>query len=259
MEQNEYNAYAMYIGHRILVNKLHMDGGIGSNPLVIESGERGRIVIFRYGVIVCFGLNALERGKLVDDLSEYIINPFEHVSEQIGLVLDEQNEAVIQERIHMLDFSVQRLQVIAEVLARAVVLDYYEQTMTKTFDQIEPLSQQLKQKSRIMSNDKVLLSQIGDILSIQGKMVGRVEVSEKPEVLWEYPELERLYQKLEDEFEIKERHVALERKLTVITDSAETMLDLLNIKRSLRVEWYIVILIVIEILLTLNDKFFHIV
>ena len=88
-------------------------------------------------------------------------------------------------------------------------------------------------------------------------MVGRVEVSEKPELLWEYPELEKLYVRLEDEFEIRERHLALERKLGIISRTAETLLDLLNNRRSLRVEWYIVLLIVAEILLTLYEMFFQ--
>ena len=59
--------------------------------------------------------------------------------------------------------------------------------------------------------------------------------------------------RLEDEYELRERHVALERKLDLISRTAETLLDLMQHKRSLRVEWYIVILIVIEILLTLYE------
>lgn len=83
-------------------------------------------------------------------------------------------------------------------------------------------------------------------------MVGRVEVTEKPELLWEHSELERVYLRLEDEFELHERHVALEHKLELISRTAAT---LLQTNRSLRVEWYIVILIVVEIVLTLYDKF----
>ncbi len=60
---------------------------------------------------------------------------------------------------------------------------------------------------------------------------------------------------LEDEFELQERHVALERKLQVISNTAETLLDLLQTQQSQRVEWYIVILIVVEIALTLYELF----
>jgi uncharacterized Rmd1/YagE family protein len=41
----------------------------------------------------------------------------------------------------------------------------------------------------------------------------------------------------------------------LLSRTIETVLDLLNQRRSLRVEWYIVILIVIEIGLTLYEMF----
>jgi uncharacterized Rmd1/YagE family protein len=82
-------------------------------------------------------------------------------------------------------------------------------------------------------------------------MVGRVEIGENPEILWDRPELERLYMRLIDEYELRERHRAIERKLELISRTAETALELLHNKRSLRVEWYIVILILVEIVLFL--------
>ena len=88
-------------------------------------------------------------------------------------------------------------------------------------------------------------------------MVGRVEVGEKPDALWERPDLERLYLRLEDEFELKERQLALHRKLEVIGQTVETVLDLLQSRRALRVEWYIVVLIVAEILLNLYEMFWR--
>ncbi len=100
-----------------------------------------------------------------------------------------------------------------------------------------------------------MLRHIGEVLTNQHNMVGRVEVSEKPDLLWYSPELERLYAYLEDEFEIRERHRALERKLDLIARTAQTMLNLVQTKRSLRVEWYIVILIVVEILLSVYQLF----
>lgn len=82
-------------------------------------------------------------------------------------------------------------------------------------------------------------------------MVGRVEISEKPDMLWDNPGLEGLYLRMEGEFEIRERYVALERKLNLISRTVQTVAELLHSKRSLRLEWSIVILIVIEIMLTL--------
>lgn len=85
----------------------------------------------------------------------------------------------------------------------------------------------------------------------QQEMVGRIEVSEKPDLLWDHPELERLYARLEAEYELRDRYRALERKLELISRTAATVLDILQARRNLRVEWYIVILIVVETALAL--------
>ena len=73
--------------------------------------------------------------------------------------------------------------------------------------------------------------------------------AEKPDVLWERPQLERLYARLEDEYELKERADVLTRKLTVISDTAKALADIIDTERSLRLELIIVILILFEILI----------
>ena len=85
-------------------------------------------------------------------------------------------------------------------------------------------------------------------------MTGRVEIGEKPDVLWDFPEFERLHLRLGDEFDLSERQTALERKIALISRTAETLLTILQNQRTLRVEWYIVILIVVEIAITLIEK-----
>ena len=100
-----------------------------------------------------------------------------------------------------------------------------------------------------------LTDQIGLSLLTEQRMVGRVEMKEKPELLWDHPELEGLYLQLFDEYELGERSIALEQKLDLITRTAETLLRLEESRRSLRAEWYIILLIVVEILLTLYELF----
>jgi uncharacterized Rmd1/YagE family protein len=100
-----------------------------------------------------------------------------------------------------------------------------------------------------------LLGHIADVLITQHRMVGRVEVTEKPELVWDNADLGRLYVRLHDEYELSERDRALSRKLELISQTATTSLGLVQAQRSLRVEWYIVILIVVEIFLTLYGMF----
>ena len=246
---------AVYSGQRIELKQFRQSQYLAINPLAINYGQAGIVVLFRYGAVVMFGLDALEENRLFDELRPYGREPLSEFEEEaLDIVLKPESDGFAEGALCLSDLSIQRLQVVAEVLAKSVVLAFYEKAVGAAFDQVEPLAEQLKSKGRSGSGNKLLLQRIGEILSIQSKMVGRVEVSDKPELLWEYPGLERLYQRIENEYEITERHVALERKLQLITRATETILDLLQHNRSLRVEWYIVILIIIEILITLGEK-----
>jgi uncharacterized Rmd1/YagE family protein len=84
-------------------------------------------------------------------------------------------------------------------------------------------------------------------LLVQHRVSGRVAVAEKPDALWDRPDLERLYARLEDEYELKERVETLDRKVAVIAETAETLADIIDTRRSLRLELIVVILIAIEI------------
>jgi uncharacterized Rmd1/YagE family protein len=85
---------------------------------------------------------------------------------------------------------------------------------------------------------------------VQHRVSGRVAVSEKPDAVWDRPDLERLYARLQDEYELKERAEALSRKLAVISETAKVLTDIIDTKRSLRLELIIVFLIVFEIIIT---------
>lgn len=61
--------------------------------------------------------------------------------------------------------------------------------------------------------------------------------------------------RLTDEFEIPDRFEAVESKLDLIGRTIQTAVNLVQSRRSHRVEWYIVILIVCEIALTLYEMF----
>jgi uncharacterized Rmd1/YagE family protein len=132
---------------------------------------------------------------------------------------------------------------------------HYETRIAKVFDAIEPLAASLARGNLRRLKTKDLLVQIGEVLLAEHRMVGRVQLLESPEVLWIKPELERLFIRLEREYDLTARDKALDRKLEVISDTAETLLDLIQTRSSMKVEWYIVALIILEVLLTTYDMF----
>jgi len=252
-----FDIRGVQIARRINVRKFGTDAALAVSPLLFEQGE-GIIALFRYGVVVFINIAPLEQQRIIDQtLTNYLEEPLNQGEEEsvAVIILPGQDERVHDQRIHLRDSAIPRVQIVAEVIARSVLLAGYEARINRSFDMIEPFAENLAKQRRGPRTGKKLLQTIGTALVCEHDMVGRAAVTEKPDLLWEHVELEGLYLLLEDEFELQERDSALVRKLDLLSRTAQTSLELLHTSRSLRVEWYIVILIVVEILLTLFDLF----
>lgn len=250
-------ARALLLGSGLDLRGLKHVERLAGSPLTVRVSAGGSAVLFRYGVVVFFDVAPLDEAAFVKTLLPFVVDPLAEPSlEGLTLLVDPlAAEGIEQDRLVVTDTRLERLQTVADILAKSVMLGHYEDHIAQTFDRVEPLAVQLERRGHARQHMRELTRQIGTTLLSLHRMVGRAEVGEKPETLWEYPELERLYLRLESEYEIRERQLALERKLEVISRTVETLLDLLQARRTLRVEWYIVLLIVVEILLTLYELF----
>ena len=101
-----------------------------------------------------------------------------------------------------------------------------------------------------------ILKHIGNALLVRHRC-GAVKLSEKPDILWDKPHLERLYTRLADEYELKERAESLNRKLGVIAETAQVLTDIIDTSRSLRLELIIVFLILFEVIITVYQLARH--
>lgn len=256
-EAPSITARALLIGRHLDLRRLTHVEPLGHTPLTIRVGRSGRAVLLRYGALVLFDVDPMAEAAFVDQLRPFVTEPLEAPeTEELVIVVDPtRGDVMARDRLVLADLDVTRLQVVADVLGKSVLLADQESQVARAFDRIEPLGEQLQRTGRGARSARQLIRHIGETLQIQHRLVGRAEVGDKPEGTWERPDLERLFLSLESEFEIRERQIALERKLTLINDTAGTLLDLLQSKRSLRVEWYITILIVVEIVLTLYELF----
>ena len=138
--------------------------------------------------------------------------------------------------IHIKSLSPERFLVVADALAKSVALGRDEREVNRVFDVIEPFARQLAERGRPPFNRRAMLRLIGQALLAQHRVSGRVAVEEKPDVLWDRPDLERLYARLEDEYELKERAGTLKRKLEVIVETAHALTDIIDANRATRLE-----------------------
>lgn len=251
-------ARAILLGDRIDLTGLERADAISTTPLAFHVGQKGRVALYRYGVAVMIGLSPLEEEDVLARLKGRVVGaPAEKEDEAVALAIGESEDRIGPDgQIALKDFSDERFLIFADALAKSVALASDEREVNLVFDKVEPLANVLAKHGRPMRDRREMLRLIGQALAVQHHVSGRVAVDDKPDVLWDRPDLERLYARLEDEYELKERSETLQRKLDVIVETVRVLTDIIDADRSSFMELAIVVLIVAELAVSLFSIIF---
>jgi uncharacterized Rmd1/YagE family protein len=246
-------ARAILLGDRIDTSGLEQTDVLATAPLTFRAGKDGVVTLFRYGVAVLFNLSVLEEDEVIRGLQPRIISPIEPREDETAIIQiapDKDEQILPGGPIQLRAITPEHMIVIADALSKSVVLARDEREVSSVIEVIEPFARELSEKGRTPGGRRAILRYIGKAMLVQNRVSGRVAVAEKPDVVWDRPDLERLYARLQDEYELKERAEALSRKLSLISDAAEMLTDMIDTQRSLRLEIMIVLLILFEIVIT---------
>ncbi|NBW97698.1 MAG: RMD1 family protein, partial [Planctomycetia bacterium] len=259
---HEFRAQAVLVGAGIDLAGLGSTDRTGEAPLVVEligtltggslPGSRGGVaVLFRYGAIVFFDAAPEGISDYLRQIGHHIRQPFSPADRETELLdirieagKEPGRESIEGSALVLADVTLEKLQIVADIMAKSVSLAHHERNIERQFERIEPFAVNLDHWGRGSRAGRELLQHLGGALLAEHRVVAGARVDDSPELLWDHPELERLWARLRDEFEIRERFAALHGKLALISRTAETALDLMQHRRALRVEWAIVGLIV---------------
>jgi required for meiotic nuclear division protein 1 len=262
----EIEVLALHVGDRIDVRELNRAECILPAPALNRVGDCGYAVVFRYGVVVLFHVSDHEVAQFQATIGPFVSGALEIPEREEALILitpDGEEKLRRQSASHLLEQSGivlrsatrGRLQIVAEVLGKSVALTHYHRRVSSVFDRIEPFAVQMRTGYPLDGTGRDLLQLLGDATVTQTHMIGRVEIRDKPDLAWGRADLDRLYQQLAAEYELRERDAALTKKLDLVSSTTSTFFNLQESRRALRVEWYIVVLILVEIGLILYEIF----
>jgi uncharacterized Rmd1/YagE family protein len=245
-------ARALLLGDRINTSGIDPAQVVSSSPLTYRVGADGFVTLFRYGVAVLIGLMPAQEEYVLRELRPRIIGPVATPEEETAFVAIDSakdDQVLPGGPITLKTVTPEHLIVIADALSKSVVLARDEREVAAVFELVEPFARQLAEKGRAFGGRRAILKHIGNALLVNHRVSGRVAVTEKPDVVWDRYDLERLTARLQDEYELKERTDTLTRKLSVISETAEVLTDIIDTRRSLRLEMIIIALIAFEIVI----------
>jgi uncharacterized Rmd1/YagE family protein len=247
------NARAVLLGERIDTAGLERRDALSTVPLAFRVGDQGMAVVFRHGVVVLIGLDTLAEDEVLRGIGPRVIHPFDKREEEVAVLAPAGSEERVDPDgvVRILDLETLRLLVVAHAVATSALLAHHERQVAEVLDTIEPWAGDLASSGRRRVGRRQIIRLIGQALLVEHRVTSRAAVGDKPDLVWDRPDLERLYARLENEFELDDRAEVLNRKLGLIGQTARLMTDLIDTERSLRLEAAIVALIVFEIALTL--------
>ncbi|HRK18200.1 MAG TPA: RMD1 family protein [Hyphomicrobiaceae bacterium] len=248
---------AMQVSETLDLKGLEREDAFSKTPLSFRVGKSGMAVLFRFGAAVFVDMTPIEEDELLRGLQARMLNPLEtrEIETLVATVGGDEDRMTPQGTVQVRTRDIPRLLLIAEALAVSVALAYDERRVAHAFDRLAPIGTTLS-TGRLPGGERgQLLKEIGEALIVQQRLASRVDLDDKPDVLWDKPDLERFWAKLVDEYDLASRDRAIERKLSAIKETTQTITDLMTTRTSHRLEWYIIALIAFEIVLTLWDKF----
>jgi uncharacterized Rmd1/YagE family protein len=251
---------ALLLGDRIDTAGLERPDVLSTTPLAFRVEEGVFVVLFRFGVAVLVGMTPLQEDEIIRSLGGRIVGRYsrpELETAQIEIAPDKDEQIAPNGTITLKALLPEHVLIIADSIATNVILAHDEKNVSAVFDVIEPLARELAEHGRTPGGRRTILKHIGNALLVQQRVSGLVAVAEKPDVLWERPDLERFYARLEDEYELKERADLLTRKLSVISDTGKVLADIIDTERSLRLEQMIIALLLVGIIVAAFQIILH--
>ena len=221
--------------------------------IVVNIKEDKDIVVFRYGIFVCWDID-FETIKFFEDfIKDYTLEP-------MAVKLVENLEYSFGEifKIHLDHISLDNNDILTNIaisssIAQSLKLENFENDIQTSIDINSNIPKELAVKGSISLRKKELSKKIGELFLVKNKLNLHYDLLDTPEFIWEYPECEHYYEKVTQYLDINSRVVVLNKKVEVIQE----LLDMLGNEQkhnySSFLEWIIIILIAFEIIMNIMD------
>ncbi|MCS6796103.1 MAG: RMD1 family protein [Raineya sp.] len=217
----------------------------------VEEEEERFLHVFSYGVVVFVGYDAVSKSNLLDFIKKYAENPVNlDVNDYFTLLVDKNlSKAVVKnDSITLPQVQLDAIRIITLNVAQSVAMDYYETLSLEILNASKVYIDQLEEFGKVKISKRDLLRFIGKVKNIKNSIIDNLYILDDPNIVWDNEELQRLHRQLKDNFDISPRFRDLDYRLRIVEENLVLLTDLLQHRESSRLEWIIIILILVEVL-----------
>lgn len=221
------------------------------DELFFDIGDNKYLYIFRYGVLCTYNFSLNELEKVFQEIDASCIEckiKEDVISESLEVNTEASVFSMDFNGISLVDNEVEKLRLIMLNLSQSIALDHYAYITEKLLVDTQKHTSYLEEKGRLDIGGKTLKRYIGKVLNVKNKISENLYIFDSPEVTWDSEVLNKLNIALKRKFDFKDRYQVINQQVNIVKDNLELFKDIMDHRESSRLEWIIIILIVIEVI-----------
>lgn len=219
-----------------------------SDELFFLSSKDKFVYVFHYGMVSFFNLSADERDAALKVIQPYCENYLGGIiSEEVQVIIKPNTLQVNFESIVLPDLNSEMIRLVMLNASQSVALDRFSKITEDLLIETNEHTKYLENKGKLDISGNKLKRFIGKVLNIKNKISENLYIFDSPEITWEDEQLNKLNLELKKTFDLKDRYHLIHDRIEIIKENLELFKDIMDHRESSRLEWIIIILILVEV------------
>eukprot|EP00927_Polykrikos_kofoidii_P061911 TRINITY_DN56736_c0_g1_i1.p1 TRINITY_DN56736_c0_g1~~TRINITY_DN56736_c0_g1_i1.p1 ORF type:complete len:452 (+),score=83.54 TRINITY_DN56736_c0_g1_i1:121-1476(+) len=253
--------------------------GIGENLVIqLKLFNDKDLFAFRYGCIVCWNFTATEYHSIKERMKPFMIRLLpdadfeEEVMEFIirhrideGTAEDAEEKSDDEDAASADDAVIKHDQIVLSTsdpmerlahsyaLAQSVRLAVFEIVVDRSIVKTRIIPETMANTGDVALDARELSKQMGGLLMLRCDVNLHTDILDTPDIFWDEEKFEPHYVESREYLEVDKRVEILNQRLSVLKDMYDLLQNGLNVKHGNKLEWIIIILILVEVVLELCE------
>ncbi len=220
-----------------------------SDELYLKNGDKKFVYIFQYGMVSFFNHSETEIREILEGLGSIAKESIpDQLSEKIQVEISEGQQIVAFDKVVLPNFDAESIRLVMLNASQSVALDRYSDITEQLLEETNEHTKYLEEKGRLDISGNKLKRFIGKVLNIKNQISENLYIFDAPDITWENENLNRLNQELKQTFDLKNRYRNIYERIEIIKENLGLFKDIMEHRESSRLEWIIIILILVEVL-----------
>ena len=225
---------------------------LNADPLMLDMPGGAHVVVFRFGAVVFWKCSDETCAQVLQKIQKLpdMRPPPEALRDKLVVLVGQAEDRVNFKDVWLKALTLEHIKVLSGTFAQSVALAQCERAVAEALANTGPIVAALKSRGGLIQSAKDLLKTVGFTLAIRETILARLTLFDDPPEAWRSERLAQLHHLLHDHFDIRKRVAGIQEKLTFLSDMNTVLMEVLQNRDSHRLEWIVILLIVVEVILS---------